>query len=97
MQLKSMKVSKQEREEHHTIKAVNPDVPEYPYGLKIHLDKEALSKLGIEKLPEVGSEMKLMAVVKVCDVSQHKSIYGEDRSLGLQITDMAVGGAKEQE
>lgn len=66
------------------------DRPQYPYGLCIRLDEEALDKLGIQ-LPEVGSEMSIQAVATVQSVSSNESIDGEPhRCVELQITDLAV-------
>lgn len=72
---------------------------EYPYGLKLYLDHASLKKLGIEELPEVGSKIKIMAVAEVCDTHESESkLYGENCSMNLQITEMAVsGGGKEEE
>lgn len=72
---------------------------EYPYGLKLYLDHSTLKKLGIEELPEVGSKMKIQAVVEVCSTNESESkLYGENCSMDLQITEMAVsGGGKEDD
>lgn len=65
---------------------------EYPCGLKLHLSEEDLKKLGIKDLPDVGKKMKLVAMVEICDISKNESkLYGENRSMGLQITDMSLG------
>ena len=40
------------------------DQPMYSYGLCISLGREELEKLGIEKLPEAGSEMMIKAFRK---------------------------------
>lgn len=65
---------------------------EYPYGLRLHLCEEDLKKLGIKDMPAVGSKMKLVAMVEVCDINISESkLYGENRGMGLQITDMELG------
>jgi hypothetical protein len=67
------------------------DAPEYPYGLKVELENDALEKLGITSLPDVGTPMVLTARVEVCGVSAYESTDQEKRqSLSLQITDMAL-------
>lgn len=66
------------------------DLPEYPYGLTICLDDEALAKLGITDMPSVGTAMQLTALVEVCSVSQYENQSGADKSLSLQITDMEL-------
>lgn len=62
--------------------------PEYPYGLRIHLDQESLAKLGITEMPEVGKTFTLQAHVQVVSVSQYENDEGKSREMGLQITDM---------
>jgi len=92
MAMKSMKLSKAEKKE--TVEAKPYTGPEYPYGLSISLDKEALDKLGISELPEVGTKLTLEAKVDVTGVSESSSDSGKDyRTLTLQITDMELGEA----
>lgn len=67
------------------------DKPEFPFGLQVHLDQDSLSKLGIEELPEVGSKMRLNAIVEVSGVSQHETQNDKvRRHVDLQITDMEL-------
>lgn len=66
------------------------DAPEYPYGLRLGLDTDALTKLGIAELPEVGTVLKLVARVEVVSVSQYEHADGKSKDLGLQITDMEL-------
>lgn len=89
MEMKSMKLPKQEPKEHEMMEA-KMDQPQYPYGLQIRLGKEELEKLGMSELPELGTESMLHAKVKVTSVSESESLYGEHKSLELQITDMAL-------
>lgn len=86
----NMKMSAEEAKEYAG--AVSPSqAPEYPYGLCIDLDDDALSKLGLAQLPEVGAEMTMMAKVIVTRVSSNKTQAGETEScVGLQITDMEL-------
>lgn len=71
-----------------------PESPEYPYGLKLHLDEATLQKLGIKDLPAIRSTLKIEAVVMVCEASSNESLQGEYRSLSLQITDMGIENDK---
>jgi len=68
----------------------------YPYGLRVDLEKEALKKLKMDRLPEVGKKMTLVALVEVISVSlsEHK---GDElnKNVGLQITDMELKESKE--
>jgi hypothetical protein len=92
MKMKSMKMSPQEK------KKMNPEVqsnktsgPEFPYGLRITLDSEAISKLGITKLPSVGGTIMLEAKAKIVGVSQNEREGSKRKSMELQITDLGIG------
>lgn len=72
--------------------AVQSDAPEYPYGLRLMLDNDSLTKLGITDLPAIDTELKVTAMVRVVSVSQHES-QGSDqphRSVDLQIEMMEL-------
>jgi hypothetical protein len=59
--------------------------------LSVNLDDASLKKLGIETLPKIGTAMVLTARVEVSSLSEYDSQQGgASRSLGLQITDMAL-------
>jgi hypothetical protein len=72
------------------------DLPEYPYGLSVCLDKDSLEKLGITELPSVGTVMQLTALVEVCSVSQYQNQSGTDSNLSLQITDMELAAGNSE-
>ena len=74
--LVSMKMSKSEREEKS--QPAELDRPLYPYGLEVRLDTDALEKLGLETLPEVGDDMTLLAKVKITGASSSDSEYGKN-------------------
>lgn len=67
---------------------------QYPYGLRLYLDKEQLEQLGIDKLPETGAEIMISAKAAVVSVNESADDSGSGknvrRSVGLQITDMLV-------
>lgn len=91
MKLQSMKLSKAEQKESMPSVA-KMDKPEYPYGLRLDLGKDVLEKLDMKKLPQVGDKIMVMAMAEVCSVSEHDSEYGgKSKSVGLQITEMALG------
>lgn len=91
MDLTSMKISKEEAKEMVSPGLAEKDVPQYPYGLQLNLDGDALKKLGLKDLPTVGQKLLLFARVEVTSVSQHESKGGYDhKGCGLQITDMCV-------
>lgn len=67
------------------------DEPDYPYGLKVRLEKDDLEKLGLSELPEVGTTIKITAdaVVDGVSSSNYKS-GGDNKSVELQITSMQI-------
>lgn len=78
---------------------VSPDTrEEYPYGLRINLRTEELTKLGITTLPAVGAEMKLIASVRVIGTGQNEYQDGDvNRHVELQIEQMAIDTNKPAE
>lgn len=89
MELKSMKMSDEEAAKGEPCAVVDP--PAYPYGLSITLNDETITKLGLAALPAAGQKMMLHARVEVTSVSQYEQKDNDkERSIGLQITDMAV-------
>lgn len=71
---------------------------EYPYGLRIRLGNEELTKLGITTLPAVGAEMKLVASVRVISTGQNEYQDGDvNRHVELQIEQMALDTNKSAE
>lgn len=68
------------------------EAPMYPYGLSLSLDDEALEKLGVTTLPDVGATMMIIAKVDITDVSSMESREsdGPIRSVRLQITDLCL-------
>lgn len=68
------------------------EMVEYPFGLRICLNEDSLSLLGVKDLPNVGEKMKLMAMVEVCSVSQFKTDDGAKRNVDLQIVEMDLSG-----
>src|SRR5262245_43380857 len=66
-------------------------MPDYPYGLRIELDKDALEKLGIDELPPTGVLVLLAAQASVVRVSSTEELEGEGyASVCLQITDLKL-------
>jgi hypothetical protein len=90
MEMQSMKLTPNEQSEEMGSAMV--DKPSYPYGLEIRLSNDAIEKLGLPALPAVGETMVVMARVKVTSVSQYENEGShKERSICLQITDMALG------
>jgi hypothetical protein len=93
MNLTNMQMSEEEAKEYAGIATSEGvgNAPKYPYGLEVCLRDDSLKNLGIEKLPEVGTEMLLMAKVIVTSVRSSQQMDGDKESgCDLQITDMSL-------
>jgi len=86
--MKSMKLKAEQ--EVLTSQPIEPEKPEYPYGLKITLEDEQLKALGIKALPGLEQMVKLSGKGVVCSISASDSEYGSHRCLSIQITDLEV-------
>ncbi len=91
--LVSMKLSETQKDRagSSVISGVGED--EFPFGLRLHLDDEAIKKLSLGTL-EVGDKMSLFAEVKVTEVSEREDEEGKRRHVDLQITDMSLHDGK---
>lgn len=86
-----MKMSQEEADEQYGSPTKLADRPEYPYGLEVTLNDDALDSLGLSPMPAVGEEMMIIARVKVCRTNAYETQGGDtEKSCSLQITDMAV-------
>jgi hypothetical protein len=84
----SMEMSAEEAKEQ--TQPAPADEPRYPWGLNIHLDDDAVGKLGIGDL-KVGSEVTIVAKATVSSCSSYQTQGGEaETSCDLQITDMRI-------
>lgn len=81
------KAEKKEREKDYAIADSGPD---YPYGLRVNLDHDGLKKVGMEDMPEVGSEVHLQAKAHVVSARSEKREGSEERHLEMQITHLGV-------
>ena len=90
MPMTNMKLDREAAEDHMMPSPTSPTAPEYPYGLCLQLDTKTLEKLGIKELPKLGAKLTLNAKVIVSYVMEREDIYGGDRNMGLQITDMSL-------
>ncbi len=64
--------------------------PEYPYGLRISLDKDDMEKLGIKELPEMYTCYMIMAAGCVVSVEDSAGQDGERKQCTLQIMNMML-------
>lgn len=93
MMLVDMKVPKLTPAQRKKQQSVGLDSQEeYPWGLRLRLQREQLEALGIDvaKL-EVGADVRLQAVCSVVSVSQERS-KGQDarQGLDLQVTKLGI-------
>jgi len=87
MSIVDMKLSDEEKKDMHK-PSVLEDGPEYPFGLHLHLNPDVVRKLAISEPPDVGSEMVILAKVKVDNVGlEHGRDDMKKMNIGLQITD----------
>jgi len=69
--------------------------PEYPWGLEINLETEAIEKLGIDfDTMRVGKEYTITAVCEVTSVSESENRSETSKSMRLQIKKMAAEKGK---
>jgi hypothetical protein len=90
--MKSMKLSKKESKNEMAVSSEGNQ--EYPWGLRIDLDKKALKKLG-KKCDDfkVGSKGKIIAEYTVTSISESEYMGEEGHeSVGLQITALELEG-----
>lgn len=90
MKLVSMKLDQKERKQEAEL-AYEP--PLYPYGLSVSLEDDAIDKLGMTDLPDVGDTMTLTARVCVTSVSASENGSGARRSVSLQIEALDLSDA----
>lgn len=91
MKLSDMKLSKSEQKRHGgEVSLASDSGPEYPYGLRLDLEDDALRKLGIKTLPKVGSKMRLEAQVTVVATGTNSREDQESRRVELQIEKLGL-------
>lgn len=72
-----------------TGEALEMEKPEYPYGICLYLDEQALAKLGID-LMDVGTKVSLSGMATVTGTSEREYQGGSHKTLDLQITDLGL-------
>lgn len=85
LRLRDMRLTRAEKAEEMAM----PEEPDYPYGLRLSLDEDALGKLGIT-LPAVGDSFFVVAVAKVRSVSEHESEDRKTQHVDLQIEQLSL-------
>lgn len=90
--LKSMKMTKADREDQYPKASASVDEPSYPYGLTLHLDDAVIKKLGLGDMPDAGDNIVVLAKATVSSVSENEQAGGgKRRSMSIQITDLGIG------
>lgn len=93
MSMKSLKTTKPESNDDDDATDCQPGRAAYPYGTRITLDADSIKKLGIQKMPAVGSKVKFEAEATVALVSQSE----DGKRIELQVTGMDMGAAGSKE
>lgn len=86
MAMQDLKISKKEAKETNKLSTPYEDQERYPYGLRLDLNDDTLKKLGITKLPAVGTVLMFEAKAKVVGSRQSATESSDNRSIELQIT-----------
>jgi hypothetical protein len=89
MKLIDMKLSDEEKKE-QTQPPAEMEGEQYPWGVCLDLDDGTLAKLGITKLPEIGTVMVVEARAKVVGINEAANESAESKSVRLQIIEMGV-------
>ena len=70
--------------------------PEYPWGLRVTLEREQLEALGVTVLPQVDSVMTFSASARVTNQTVTSSQNGDERIVTLQIEKMEISKRENQ-
>lgn len=99
MAMKDLKITKKEaKAKSESMVIGSADQERYPYGLRLDLNNDTLEKLGMTKLPSVGTVLMFEAKAKVVASRQSATEGSENRSIELQIThiDLEEGETDEE-
>lgn len=87
----SMKMTAKEAKEYASPSTAVADAPQFPYGLRVELNNDSLDKLAMKDMPKIGDRFTMTCTVEACGCASYTERDGdENRSLSLQITDMAL-------
>ena len=102
MKFVSMEMTKAERKKESTnnmpaIDGAQNSGPRYPYGLELSLEKSSIEKLGLDfNKTSVGDEIDISCKGRVTRLSSNeRSGGGPEKSMSIQITDMAIDPSDE--
>ena len=77
------------KEEKGEVVAAGPKAGDYPWGLRLSMEKDQFDKLGVS-VPNVGDEIHFTAVARVTSVNSNANEDGEDCRAGIQICMMQI-------
>lgn len=86
--MKRTKADKKAEDERYSGHKIGQD--DYPYGLSVSLDHHSLKKLGIEKMPKVGSKVKLHSHAHVKSTREENRDGKMHRSMELELRHMHI-------
>lgn len=90
MPLKDMKLKVEKTDGDGTIQS-ELDQPKFPHGLSLHLNEETIQNLELDKMPEIGKTMTIIANVNVEEIAERETSDGKkQRNINLQITEMSL-------
>ncbi len=90
-ELVHMERTKEEKKNTEALSPSSESGPDYPYGLRLHLDHDCLKKVGLHETPEVGHEVHIRAKAHVVAAREEKREGDEpERHLELQITHLGI-------
>lgn len=92
----SMENTDEERYDTPTPIAV-PDKPKYPYGLRICLTQNELSKLGLDPDCCIGDQIDLRAFAEVTSISIDEGDHGQNCRIELQIQQLSLENENTEE
>lgn len=90
MKLVSMAQKPNEPEEEAAEVASESKQPQYPYGLRVRLNEEAIEKLNWKDLPKVGTKCNIQAKGVVTTVSNMEGMEHSMMEVEIQLTDLGM-------
>lgn len=89
LKLRDMRHSREEKKDHGPMAVSEYSGPEFPYGLRLHLDDHELKKLEIG-MPAVGQQFRVVGSGKVKSCSASDSEDGERRHVEIQLEQLLL-------
>jgi hypothetical protein len=99
MKMADMKRKKLPKEKSPSVVDAPLNREDYPYGLRIELDHDGMKKLGLKKMPKVGSKHQMRIHAKVTHASERSDEHDKKprREVSMQITHMAHDGENDSQ